>query len=202
MSINSSSTGGFLQPSQQPPVLITTPPNLSLVQFIQTVLVGLSAFPGTLVRPDWQVEPPKEPDISVDWMAFGIQTATPDANAYIGFDQNDITYLQRNELLQVTCSVYGPNAYDNVGLVRDGFQIPQNLTSLKKANMGFAYDSPARHIPDFINGRWNDRWVTEIFLRRQIQRYYGILTFLSASGVIYTQTAEDLNYSLTWKTGS
>lgn len=207
MSVNNSATGGPLLPSPRVPVLDTDPTGLTLIQFIQTVFVGISGFPGSLVRPNWQPEPPKEPDLNVNWMSFGIQSITPDANAYEGYipaaDPSDppVPYLQRNELLQINVSVYGPCAYDNTGLIRDGFQLSQNLTSLKIANMGFAYDEPAQHAPDLVGQRWFDRYVQNIFLRRQIQRTYPILSFVSASGITYTQTTENPDYSKAWGVG-
>ncbi len=186
---NSTASGGFLTPHPQPPTLVTAPPGLTFVQFIQSLLVGLSGFPGTLVRPEWQQEPPKQPDIDVNWLAFGLGSATPDNNAYVGFDENDNPLLQRNELIPINVSVYGPQAYDNIGLIRDGFQLTQNLTSLRAAKVGFAYDTPAVHIPELFNERWYDRWRTEFFVRRQIQRTYPVLDFLSANGTIYGEGA-------------
>jgi hypothetical protein len=200
--MNNSSTGGPIQPLPRVPELETAPPGLTFEQFIQTVLVGISGFEGTLVRPNWQPEPPKEPDIMVNWLAYGVQNVVPDANAFIGFTSEDEPYLQRNELLQIQMSIYGPAAYENTGVVRDGFQIQQNLASLKKANMGFAYDEQAIHSPDLVNGRWFNRYILNVFLRRQIIRSYPILTFLSASGTIYTQTAENPNYQKNFKAGS
>lgn len=197
--MTNSATGGFLQPIPQPPPLNTIPANLTLVQFIQTLLVGLSAFPGPHVRPEWQVEPGQQPDLPVNWLAFGVQSVTPDANAYVGINAENIVQMQRNELLEIALQIYGPAAYDNMALIRDGLQLPQNAASLKAANMGFAFDSPAIHVPDFVNGRWIDRYRMDIFLRRQIQRTYPILTFLSASGTVYTQTAENSNFQQTWK---
>lgn len=195
---NNSASGGFLQPIPQPPTLDTSPPGLTLIQFFQTLLVGLSAFPGTLVRPSWQAEPPKQPDICVNWLAFGINNVNPDFNAYVGLDADNNATMQRNELVQLSVSIYGPDSYDNLGLIRDGLQLTENLASLRQANIGFAYDSQARHLPDLINARWVDRWQMDLFFRRQIQRSYPILTFLSASGIIYTQTAADADYQLSW----
>ncbi len=196
---NSSATGGILRPHPQPPTLVTRPAGLTLIQFLQTLLVGLSAFPGTLVRPSWQVSPPKEPDLAVNWLAFGITDIMPDANAYTGPSVDGVSTLARQELIRVTLSVYGPDAMDNITLIRDGFQIPQNMTSLLLANMGFAYDTPAKHLPDFVNERWIDRYVTEIFLRRVVQRTYPILDFASASGITYSQTASDAAFQKSWE---
>lgn len=200
MSTNSS-TSGFIEPLPQVPVLGAVK-GLTLVQFLQSLFVGLSELPPPMVRPDWQSEPPKSPDLSTNWMAFGIKSVTPDFNAFIGFDQNQNPFLQRNELLCVGCSFYGPAAYDNVSLVRDGIQLGQNNAALLKANMGFAYDTEAQHIPDFVNERFIDRYVTEFYFRRQIIRTYPILNFVSANGTIYSQTAVQENYTENWQTAT
>lgn len=197
--MNDTASGGFLKPHPQPPTLVTSPPGLTFIQFIQQLLVALSGFDGTLVRPEWQQEPPKAPDINVNWLAFGLGSATPDNNAYVAIEKNgnvDTPTVQRNELIPIIVSVYGPDAYDNIGLIRDGFQLTQNLTTMRQANVGFGYDTPAQHIPDFYNERWFDRWRCEFFVRRQIQRSYPLLSFLSANGIIYTQTATNENYEL------
>lgn len=79
--MSDSSTGGYLQPT---PVIPQMPGGLSLRQFLQTVFVGISGLPPELVRPRWQKNPPKQPDIDTNWMAFGIQDDAPDANAFLG----------------------------------------------------------------------------------------------------------------------
>lgn len=188
---NSTASGGLLLPYPQPPTLESSPPNLTFVQFMQTVLVGLSGIPGTLVRPNWQPEPPKQPDLAVDWLAFGLGDVTPDNNAYVSIDADENPTLQRNELIPVTVSVYGPNAYNNAGLIRDGFQLTQNLTSLRKANVGFAYDGPIRHLPDFVNERWIERYIYEFSIRRQLNRTYPLLSFASANGTIYGDASKE-----------
>jgi hypothetical protein len=134
----------------------------------------------------------------VNWLAFGLGSATPDNNAYVAIDRAGNATMQRNELIPISVSVYGPLSYDNIGLIRDGFQLTQNLVSMRTANVGFAYDTPAQHIPDLFNERWYDRWRAEFYIRRQIQRVYPILSFLSASGTIYAETAANDNTSLPW----
>lgn len=180
-------TPGYLLPQSTLPL----PKNLNLTQFIQTVLVGVSGLPGTLVRPKWQTEPPKQPDIEVDWMAFGIEIATPDANGYLAVNIDGSSDSQRHEDLEVSCDIYGPQALAIAGIIRDGFQVPQNRDALFVANMGFVNVSGARRIPDLVNERFINRRVMSVFLRREIQRTYAIPTLLSANGTIYTVTGNE-----------
>lgn len=189
--------------SVQPYILPTasdTPPfGLSLIQFIQTVIVGISGLPGPLVRPKWQVAPPKSPDLSVNWIALGIDASVPDANSYVDAYPDSTIVSQRHETLEVGLSIYGPDAQDISGLLRDGFQIQTNLEALRIANMGFVEISPARHIPDLVNERFIDRIVMSVFLRREIQRVYPIPTLLSAAGGIHTVIGDE-EYLLEWST--
>lgn len=184
--MNNSSTGGVLQPHPQPPPIDAVPANLTIVQFIQSILVGLSGFPGPLVRPSWQSEPLKQPDIGVNWLAFGIAANEPDANAYQTVNDDGSVTLQRQETLRIAISVYGPAAMENITLIRDGFQIPQNVAALKRANIGYVDITDAHHVPDLVNERWIDRYTCELILHRYIQRDYQILDFVSAPVSTFT----------------
>lgn len=184
MSQNTSATGGYTLPTST----VGPPRDLTLTQFLQTIFVGLTGLDGTMVRPKWQPAPPKQPDIDVSWMAFGIADDNPDANGYLGILPDGSAQYQRQTQLDISCSIYGPQALEIAGLIRDGFQIPQNIQSLTLANMGFVETGRASHIPDLVNERWINRVEMNVTLRRQVQRSYAVLTFLSAHGTVYTQT--------------
>lgn len=194
---NTSASGGYLLPGTTQGL----PGSLSLDQFIQTVLVGVSGLPGPMVRPRWQVAPPKNPDLNVNWLAFGVAIHTPDANSYVGMDVNQNTVTQRHEGLEIPIALYGPTSLDICYLIRDGFQIQQNLSALRAANMGFVNVSPAQHIPDRVNERYIDKIEFSLFLRREIQRTYPILPLVSANGTISTIIGNE-DFILNWQTPS
>lgn len=192
---NTSATGGYLLPSSTTPL----PGGLNLSQFIQTVLVGISGLTGTLVRPRWQINPPKQPNIEVNWLAYAVLQYQPNDNAYVWIDEDENTVSQRHEELKIPCAFYGPDAAEYAGIVRDGFQIQQNLEALTLANMGYISTGQMIHVPDLVNERWVERIEMEVNLRREIQRVYPILPLVSARGTIHTVLGDD-DYSFEWQT--
>lgn len=198
MSGNDSSTGGYLVPSASTPL----PGDLTLTQFIQSVIAGITGITSSLVRPKWQVEPPQQPDVTVDWVAFGIDVNKGDANAYfqgpVGGDSDSI--LQRQEDLAVSCSFYGPDALENAAILRDGLWVTQNLEAMQLANMGFKGCDDIRQTADLFNERWYLRYDMSVSLVRQVQRTYPVLSFASAKGVIHnaleTGIEKDVNWSV------
>lgn len=195
---NTSATSGYLTPTSSEPL----PGDLTLEQFIQTVIVGISGYAGTLVRPKWQIAPPKQPDIGTDWIAYAVSNIIPDANAYTWLDQDDVDNLQRQEFLEIQVAFYGPNALENISIFRDGFQIQQNLEAMRLANMGFTGITNSQRGPDLVNGRWVERLETTLALVRLVQRIYPILSFASAAGTIHTVVVDNDDYAIQWETGA
>lgn len=193
--MNNSASGGYVQPIQTQPL----PKQLTLNQFIQTVLVGVSALPGESIRPKWQVAPAKQPDLGTNWAAFGVNIVNSDIYSFVGMNKDGADISQRQEGLEVGCSFYGPDALEIASLVRDGFQIQQNLEALRAANMGFVECGPMMHLPELVNERFINRIEMGVFLRRQVQRVYPILSILSASGAIHTVLGDE-PYLIDWKT--
>lgn len=194
---NTSASGGYLLPTTTAPF----PGGVTFVQFIQMLLVGVSNIDGTLVRPKWQSNPPKKPDINVNWFAFGFTGFNPDTNPYEGLDSDGNFDFRRNTEFEIQVSVYGPDSMDLVQFIQDGLQISQNSEALLAASMGLINTSPGIHAPELVNERYFDRWDFSIFMRRQNQRTYPVLPFISASGIITTVFGNE-QYVLDWTTES
>lgn len=183
----------YIQPTSTVPV----PNGLTLTQYIQTILVGLSDLPGNMVRPKWQRDPPSQPD--VNWLAFGIDVTTPDANSYVGLNSQGNVESQRHSRLEIGCAATGPRCLELYGLIRDGFQIQPNLFTLRAANLGFVEVTRGVHIPDLVNEKFIDRILFSVVLNHETIRIYPIPTLVSASGVIRTFSGDE-EYLLDWKT--
>jgi hypothetical protein len=192
---NTSATGGYLLPTISQPL----PSGLSLEDFIHSVIVGVTGYAGSLVRPKFQVNPPKQPAIETDWIAFAIQNIIPDANAYVGMQPDGTEILARMEKLEIQIAFYGTNALENISVFRDSFQIQQNLEAMRLANIGFNGISTAVRGPDLINQRWVDRYETTLTLVRTVQRIYPVLSFASARGSIHTVIADE-DLTIQWNT--
>lgn len=198
--MNNSATGGYVSPSSSQGF----PKNLTFIQFLQTVLVGISGFPGELVRPSWQPRPPKMPDIGTDWMAFGVAESDfagtpgfPFTGTVVVGDQL-VYQSQRHEKVTLQCSIYGPAALDNYRLIRDGFYIGQNLEALVLANFGLVGVTKAIHLPELIDERWFNKYVFGVELNFEQVRDYPVLTFTSASGKLWAPTAVNNNNFVSW----
>lgn len=185
---NTSATGGYLLPTSTVPL----PGTLTLDQFIQTVLVGLTNLNGNLVRPKFQKDQPKWPDNHVNWLSFRVMLERPDTYSYVGMDANGNTTQKRNEDVSVQCSFYGPDALAYTGLVRDGLQLQQNLDVLRASNFGFKETGVINLVPDLINEQWVQKFEMELVFRREVVRSYAILSVTTASGTITTDTTPPL----------
>ncbi len=190
---NTSATGGYLVALASSGL----PGGLTLNQFLQTVLVGISGLPGSFVRPNWQEKPPSNPDLSVNWLAFGVILEAPDYSAYVGQNDDGSQMMSRQEGVQIKCTFYGPLAMTYARIVRNGFQLSQNLEALRAAKMGFVNTDAPIHVPELVNERFIDRIEMAVHLRRQEIETYPVLNVLSAEGTIHTIDGE---FNIPWQT--
>lgn len=185
---NTSATGGYLPP---PPIANDS----ALRNFIQTVLVGVTGLDKKLVRPAFQLNPPPQPDPSVNWCGFSIGNVVAEPGvAYIEPEAGaNPTLLIRHESFEVTASFYGPSCSEYAAALRDGLEISQNREQLYLVGMNYAFAGPIIRAPELFNERWYDRQDMVLTFRREVVRQYPILTFINAGGEIRTET-----YTTSW----
>lgn len=183
--MNTSATGGYLQPTSTGPAQ-----DAELEDQIQAAIVGITGLAGSLVRPRWQQNPPKQPAINVNWCAFGITRQRSDnfnavrhISAGDGSDQS-ITH----ETIELLVSFYGPAGQANAAAFKDGLQIPQNMEVLQSQGMAFYEARDTIAAPELISAQWMRRFDVPFTLRRQITRTYPVLNLLGAGGSIQSET--------------
>jgi hypothetical protein len=188
-----SATGGYLRQTS------VSLDGLALRRFIATVLVGLTGVDENLVRPSWQPNPPAQPDITVNWLAFGISSTPAPGTTY--HDQHDTTATQvRYEDTEVACTCYGPDCLAIAGALRDALELAQNRDALVANGLNFAAHGDIMHVPEKIGERWFDRADILLMFRREIRREYRIFPFIQATGTIAgaeNETAIEINWETT-----
>lgn len=182
---NDTSTAGFLTSA--------IPDDKALRDFFQVMIKGITGLDGTLVRPSWQPNPPKQPVNGTNWCAFGWKVVKADANAEIKTNLNGLAgILTRNEDLEVLATFYGSSAYGYAAILRDGLEIAQNRDTLRANGIAFKGEDGIVHNPELINDVWYDRQDLTLKFSREINRVYGILSFEDASGLIVTDNIDPL----------
>lgn len=175
---NDSSTGGYLLPED--PLLPAEDAPLDAI--FQQMVVGLTGIAGSLVRPRWQPNPPKQPAVDVDWCSLGVMAQVADDGPAIMHDtsgEGSDDYV-RHEDIDLLLTFYGPNGQRNAAQARDGLYIGQNLEALKTHQIVFVDTGPIRTVPELVNQQWVRRFDLPIRFRRKIARTYPVLNILSA----------------------
>lgn len=179
-----SSTGGYLQPQAAQP-----PEDDALANQLQSAIVGITGLDGTLVRPRWQLVPPKQPEPGTNWASVGVEWADPDDSPSIQHYPNmngglgaDVYVM--HESLNILASFYGPNGQGFASIFRDGLRMPQNMEQLRLQNLSIIDTSEIRATSELINQQWVRRYDIPIRMRRKVQRQYSILNLLSGQYTI------------------
>ncbi len=179
-------------PSNVPGIVVPTyesVDDISLARLLQPILAGLTGLPGTSVRPLWQQNPPPMPDHDTNWLAFGIEGRTADANAYLQPGAADAR-LYRHEDINWLVSCYGPDALTNAGRIRDGLELSQNRAGLALSGMAFIAADDIVNLAEVVNGRFYSRADLVLQMRREILRGYAILPLDGAAVDILADDAE------------
>lgn len=183
---NDSTSQGFLVPDIEPAS------DAAFEDAIQGTIVGvIGRIPPEFVRPRWQPNAPTQPMFSTNWVAFGVIGSDPDVFAYEGHEPeiingNDLstTRVERDELVQVLLSFYGPDAMANDARLRAGLDLAQNRHLLVAADIAFVeYQKPTR-VPSLLKETWVPRVDAVLVLRRRSVHRYQVRSIASATGML------------------
>lgn len=180
MATNDSTTGGFLIPVGTEPQQ-----DQALDDAIHHTIAGLTGLDFDAVRPRVQRKiTPNQPGVDQDWCAFGVNNTEPDTFAYEGQPDNEHEVVERDELLYVLLSFYGPNAARNDARMRAGLQIVQNRWALADIHVGVVeYQKPVR-VPALVKENWVPRVDSTLLLRRRSVHTYQVRSVENPTGML------------------
>jgi hypothetical protein len=182
---NDSSTGGFLAATSVNGDLNDD----ALIDFLQSIVVGITGLPGAMVRPRWQAEPPNIPDPGVNWAAIGPDDSRPrDSYSYQKKVDAETTIVVRNRMIPILCSFYGPNAEANAELLAMGFEVPQNRETIQLQGFNLVGGAGSTVIaPALIKTQWYPKADLPFTLRQQQKYTYSVLDLVAAQATMDVQ---------------
>ena len=154
----------------------------------QALIAALTGVSGDLVRPRWVVEPSNRPDFATNWVAFGCSKGEVDTFAYDRHDPTNpgSTSVERDEILSVFCSFYGPNAHGLCERMRDGLEVSQNRDVLSAVGIALVEVQEAAVLPSLLKEKWIRRVDVTVMFRRRTGRKFAILHFTAAGALTIT----------------
>lgn len=161
-----------------------------LARFLQQIVVGVTSMTGSVVFPRWQLNPPNQPDATVDWAAIGCTRRTRDTFAAVihstdpndFFDSTDTIY--RNQILEILVSFYGPNAEQNSEVFAMGLSLEQNRYTMQLNGFALVEVSDSLIVPALIKEQWIMGIDVPFRLRRQQAYQYPVPNLKGAQGTI------------------
>lgn len=171
---NDSTSAGFVAPIAQDAY------DDPLDDLLHAAVAGIAGIAGQFVRPRWQPKPPNQPPFDTDWVAFGVMRSSVDAFAYEGHDAADdgTSSVDRDELLYVLHSFYGPNSGGLCERFRDGLEIPQNRAVLSSHRIELVEVGEATRVPALLQETWVRRVDVTVTYRRRTSRRYQIRSLI------------------------
>ena len=170
---NTSQTGGYLQ---------LTPDAYNISYVVHDFIMGVSAYPATLIRPMYQPNAPTVPAFGTDWIAYNIKEA--DSKGFTS-QALDTTYsVKRSAQLIVSVSFYGANSYQNIKSFKDALELTQNWDAVRQYGMAFGDAGRIIKVPELHNMRWLDRYNIEITINQMTTKTASIISLQQVSTTV------------------
>jgi hypothetical protein len=160
-----------------------------LENLIHDNIVAVTGIAGNMVRPRFQPEPANHPDQSTDWVAFGLSVQDSDTFAAVTHDPLGnggvgTSTVERDELITVNLSFYGPNGGKNISYYREGIQLESNRWDLLAGGLGLVGMTSVINLPALLKDKWVRRLDTKITFRRRSGLTYNVPSLLGGNVVI------------------
>jgi hypothetical protein len=168
-----------------------------LDRFLQQVVVGVTGMQGQYVRPRWQQEPPNQPDREISWAAIGQVNRARDAFADVHHwtSANDFQKANdrvvRNQIFEILCSFYGPEAEANSELLAMGFALEQNRNQMSANGFKLLSVADSLKVPALIKEEWIIGIDVRFRLRRQQIYTYPSPNLLAVKFTINYEEGDD-----------
>jgi hypothetical protein len=176
--------------------------DLPLRHLLQQLVSGIAGLAGNLVYPRWQPEPVNQPDFGVDWASVGVVGRTRDVFAtvihttYPPDPLNPDVPVQvtdtvnRNEILSVLCSFYGPHSEQFCETLAMGLMLEQNRYVMQLNGLALVDVGETLTVPYLKKGRWLMGQDVSFRARRQQNYTYpsGNIETVQASVITEAQT--------------
>jgi hypothetical protein len=167
----------------------------ALAEFLQGIVVGITALAGNLVFQRWQPEPPNYPDFGSDWAAVGDTARTRDTFASVTHNgTGDV--VKRNEKLDVLVSFYGPNARQNAEKLAMGLQVAQNREAMEAQGYKLIEVLDPVITSDLQNERWVPRIDQPFKLVRGVTFTYPVLDLLGSQTELVPSSGTPITITL------
>lgn len=149
----------------------------ALEDAINPTIAGITGLDGDkYVRPRLTASPATIPDVSVNWVAFGVSRIMSDTCAATIQASDDVAKVIRNQVVELVLSWYGPGAGHLCEVFRDGLQISQNRDLLRASDFGFVDVSEARKVPEIVKQQFVARYDQTLTLNRRTERLFNVFT--------------------------
>jgi hypothetical protein len=173
---NTSATGGVLSAAAPLPI-----DDVALDAVFQSLVASVTGLDGTLVRPRWQPEVPKQPEPHINWCAIGILEVDQDDGPWLIYDEPSNTELYwDHESIELLASFYGPNAQQYARLLRAGLNVPQNTEALLPYAIRYVSCGPIRPTPELLSQQWIKRQDISLSFRRKVEMIFDVQNILIA----------------------
>jgi hypothetical protein len=187
---------GYLTPTSGAPL-----DDQALDVVLQAAIIGMLGIQSSLVRPRWQVDPPKEPEPNIDWCAVGVTDEEPDANVAIVHDGAANGGLgqdtgQRSERITAIATFFGPNARTNAKLLRDGLYVQQNRAMLNLQGLAVIDTGGPIGTAELINTTWRRRADLTLRFNRLVVRTWNVENIVSAPATIDLENSHNQSFTV------